>query len=246
MNALPPRSSGALASAPPSLVDALRALAGVTWMRLRRGRALWIGLAIAALPVLHAGLRSALDRTAAHNIPPGDLAVSITPVLILLPALFVAASIADELESRTATYLWSRPLARWAVLAGKLLALVPVIGALLVASWLAATTVGGHAASPLSYVALVLGGAVISLAGAAIATLTARHAMALTIAYMLADAFVGALPFSLAQISITYQVRVLGGMSDDAQAVATPILALAILGAVWGALAAWRITKREI
>ena len=37
--------------APPSLVDALRALAGVTWMRLRRGKALWIGLAIAVLPI---------------------------------------------------------------------------------------------------------------------------------------------------------------------------------------------------
>jgi hypothetical protein len=230
----------------PSTFDALRALAAVTWMRLRRGKALWIGVVIAALPVVHAGLRSALDRSAAHNVPPGDLAASITPVLILLPALFVAASIADELESRTATYLWSRPLPRWAVLAGKLIALVPVIGALLVVSWLAATTVGGHAASPLSYLALVLGGAAVSLAGAAIATLTARHAMALTIAYMLADTFLGALPFSLAQISITYQVRVLGGLSDDAQAVAAPIIALALLSAIWGGLAVWRIGKREI
>lgn len=234
------------AKAPPSLVDALRALAGVTWMRLRRGKALWIGIAIAALPIVHAGLRTTFDRTAAHNIPPGDLSVSITPVLILLPALFVAASIADELESRTATYLWSRPIARWAILAGKLIALVPLIGLLLAASWLAATTVGGHAASPSSYAALILGGAAVSLAGAAIATLTAKHAMALTIAYMLADTFVGALPFSLAQISITYQVRVLGGLSDDPPSVVAPIIALAILSAVWGGLAVWRVSQREI
>ncbi|HET9622659.1 MAG TPA: ABC transporter permease [Kofleriaceae bacterium] len=229
----------------PSRLDTLRALAGVTWIRMRRGKALWIGGMISVLPILHAVLRSSLVRGGDRDVPASELAGSITPVLILLPALFAAGTFADELESRTATYLWSRPIARAAVLAGKLCTIVPLIAGFLIASWAAASAIGGHAATPLACLALALGGLTVSLAASAIAILSPRHAMALTISYLLTDTFVGALPFSIAQLSITFQVRTLAGLGD-APAVGAPIVALAVLGAVWGAIAVWRIGRREL
>ena len=49
-----------------------------------------------------------------------DAAVAIAMVelvvMALLSSVFVASSIGEEIEERTITYLWSRPLPRWTLL----------------------------------------------------------------------------------------------------------------------------------
>jgi ABC-type transport system involved in multi-copper enzyme maturation permease subunit len=221
-------------------------LASVTWLRLRRGRALWIGVAIAVLPVLYAALHHGALAGALGPLTAADLMTSTTPLLVLLPALFVTSSLADELETRTSAYLWSRPIARWQVLAGKLCAVVPVVTALVLVAWIAGHVVGLRAPpSAASCVALVLGVGASALAALGLTTLVPRQALAIAIGYMLVDTFVGALPFALAQLSMTYQVRVLSGLSTDPQAFVQPIVVLAILGGAWGALAVRQIQRRE-
>ena len=122
-------------------------------------------------------------------------------VLAVVPAMFVASSIGEEIEDRTITYLWSRPLPRWHVIAGKLVALAPVaIGHLAprlagrrckVGTDAPSRRDGRSSASPLPRVA-------ISMVAAGIATLAPKHGMALAIIYMLLfDVPVGEIPASL-------------------------------------------------
>ncbi len=214
-------------------------MAGVTWARLRRGRALWIGLVIAALPVVFAYLWAARGRSTDDTA----LMIATTPILVLLPPLFVASSIGEELESRTSTYLWSRPIARWAIIAGKLGALAPLAIALALAGWTLAHMVGPHAApSAVSCLAIGLGCAVVAIAAAAIALVAPRHGMALAITYLLVDSFIGAWPFSLAQVSVTHQVRALAG----GDGLAAPALALIAIGAIWALIGLARVRRLEV
>ncbi|HEX7700975.1 MAG TPA: ABC transporter permease subunit, partial [Kofleriaceae bacterium] len=127
----------------PSIGAALSALARLTFTRLLRGKLMWVSLAIACLPI---ALATALGREPSTAL---DITFKIELfVIAILPALFAAPAIGEELEDRTATYLWSRPLPRWSILAGKLLALAPFVMAILVGSWIAAIFVALHKPPP--------------------------------------------------------------------------------------------------
>jgi len=227
---------------PATAWSTVRTLAGVTLKRLGRGKALWIGAMIAALPVVYAAIVHAAQRL----VSPDDLFIFLRPLLALLPAMFVAASIGEEIEDRTSTYLWSRAIERWAVLAGKLCALAPIVIALIVGAWLLSTEILTRAApTVVSCVALAAGALVASLTAAGIATAVPRHGMALTIGYMLVDNFVGVLPISLRTISITHQTRVLAHLEGGPFVVATPVIALAAIAVVWGTIGFVRIRRLE-
>jgi len=188
----------------PTTLSTLRTLAGVTLRRLVRGKALWIGVVLCTLPSIYAVTVHGRQPTR----PPDDLLKLTMLLLALLPAMFVGASIGEEIEDRTSTYLWSRPIARWAVLAGKLCVLAPLVSALIVAGWVAGVVIWSQAPpSLISCLALAASGLATSLVAAAIATLVPRHAMAFTIAYMLVDAFIGALPFSLGVLFLVLRRR---------------------------------------
>jgi hypothetical protein len=223
----------------PSASSAVWTLAAVTLKRLGRGKALWIGALIAALPVAFAvGVRGHVS-----DPTPGDIALL---TLVMLPAMFVGASIGEDIEERTTTYLWSRPIARWAILAGKLCALVPVLIALVVTGLYAAWTVWrGSPPSPVSGAAFAAGCVAASMVAAGIATLVPRHGMALTIAYMLVDLFVGAMPFSLNQLSITRHVSTLANLPGELPAIQGPVIGLVVIAAVWGAIGVLRIRRLE-
>jgi len=231
-----------IARSVPGALSSVWTLAAITLNRLGRGKALWIGLLIAALRVLYAGLvRGRLDLAS-----PDRLFQSSMPLLALLPAVFVGASIGEELDDHTSTYVWSRPIARWAVLAGKLCALTPIVLALIVGSWYAAIELATQAApSAISCLALAAGAVATSLVAAGIATVMPRHGRAMTIGYLLVDIFVGLLPFSLSELSITHQVHVLARLTDDAPAIAMPLIAMAVVSGVWAAIGFVRIGRLE-
>jgi ABC-type transport system involved in multi-copper enzyme maturation permease subunit len=218
-------------------------LAGVTLKRLTRGKALWIGAVFAGLPLIYALL--------AHS---GRLRFEMSTqfeisalLLAVLPAMFVGASVGEEIEDKTSTYLWSRPIERWAVLAGKFVALAPIVVALLVVGWVAEVVLAtGASPPPSSIVALAAGAAACSLTVAGIAVVVPKHGTALTIAYMLVDLFIGAMPFSLQQLSITHHVRTIAGVSGEPQAYITPLIAMAAIAGVWAAIGLWRIRRLEV
>jgi hypothetical protein len=222
----------------PTPAATLRAMAGVTWLRLRRGRAAWIAALLGALPLAYAvAVRS-------KSVIGSDTTFEIVlPLVAIVPAMLVGASVGDELEERTATYLWSRPIARWLVIAGKLCALAPVAVAVMIASWLATATLA-HGAPPsaLSCVAIAAGALAASLVTAGIATIAPRQAMALSIAYLITDLAIGWLPITAHHLALTYHVRAL---ATGAGTVA-PVVGLVVIGGLWTAIAAARIRRLEV
>jgi ABC-type transport system involved in multi-copper enzyme maturation permease subunit len=228
----------------PGTLSTVLTLAGVTLRRLRRGKAMWIGLGIAALPVVNATIVDANQQR--FRASPSEMFVASLVLLALLPAMFIGASIGEEIEERTSTYLWSRPIVRWGVIAGKLCALAPIVLVLIVGGWFAVHEIwAGGAPTPLSIVALGAGCLAASLAAAGIATIVPRHGMSFTIAYMLIDLFIGALPFSLRELSITYQTALLSQLGDAPPELAAPAITLLVLSAIWSAIAYVRIQRLE-
>jgi hypothetical protein len=225
---------------PPTSVM-IRTLAGVTLKRLARGKALWIAAVLAALPVVFAAVLLGRGRPAS----PRELLAPSLLLFAVLPALLVGASVGEEIEDRTSTYLWSRPIVRWAVLAGKLTALTPIVVVLCVGGWAIASALNTGAPSVAGCLGLAAGAVASSLVVAGIAVVVPRHGMALTIAYMLVDLFVGELPFSLRQLAITYHTRALAGLADDA-GIAAPLIGLAVIAGVWTAIGLHRIRRIEV
>jgi ABC-2 type transport system permease protein len=227
-------------------------IARLTLKRLFRGQAVWVALGIAILPVIVAMvLRQAVHDPMERLTFTLDLYVVEMFVLAVVPALFVASSIGEEIEDRTISYLWSRPLPRWNVIAGKLLALAPITIGVTLVGWLLAIQVASDALAPAwTIVGLAAAALAISMVAAGIATLAPKHGMALTIIYMLLfDVPIGEIPASLQVLSITHQARLLAGISahgvhEMVDRVA-PAITMAVLAGVWLALGLWKIRRTE-
>lgn len=214
-------------------------MAALTWKRLLRGRALVVALLIALIPIAYVG-------AAGRGVGP-ELFVFEALVTAVLAPMFVAASIGEDIEDRTTTYLWSRPIPRWAIVAGKLLALVPAATAVVLASWMIAANLAWHELpAARTSIALAVGVLAISVLSAGIASLAPRHGMALSIVYVLFfDSPLGVLPATLRELSITHQIRVLSGGFPNENATNQAVIALAIMVTLWGVLAAWRMRRLE-
>ena len=227
----------------PSALGATFAIAEVTLRRLLRSRAIWVGLAISAIPVLFAaGTRGKLGVSVGE-----DLFTFEELVLAVIAPMFVASSIGEEIEDRTLTYLWSRPVPRWSVLAGKLCALAPLVLAIVFTSWTVAVLVSVNAPPPVqSYVALAVGTLAVSAVATGLAAVSPRHGMAFSIVFMLFfDIPVGLLPATVAKLSVTYQMRTLSGFFPAQHDLLGAVVAMLVIGVAWGALAAWRIRRLE-
>jgi ABC-2 type transport system permease protein len=227
-------------------------IARLTLKRLMRGQAVWVALAISILPVIVAlVLRQAVHDPMERLTFTLDLYVVEMFVLAVVPALFVSSSIGEEIEDKTITYLWSRPLPRWHVIAGKLVALAPIAMAVTLVGWLLAIQVASDRLAPAwTIVGLAAAALAISMVAAGIATLAPKHGMALTIIYMLLfDVPIGEIPASLQVLSVTHQARLLAGISthgvhDSVNRVA-PAITMAVLAGIWLALGLWKIRRTE-
>jgi len=225
------------AAAAPSTGTTLATLARVNLLRWLRGRLLWVNVIIGMLPFVVSFLLRGMGSFEAVQV------VQFL-VLALLPPLFVASSLGEELEERTMTYLWSRPIPRWAVVVGKLISLAPLATLLLVAGQVLAHLWWFRAPPPAQQViALAAGAMAISAMSSGLATLVPRHAMALSIVYLVIfDLSLGAIPASINNISITHQVSLL---SEAGGPVFKPALTIALITAAWLAIGMWRIRRVE-
>jgi ABC-2 type transport system permease protein len=222
----------------PGTGTVLSTLVRVTWRRLFRGRALSVSVLIAALPFV---LAAAISK---RDIMDGPVAAIQLLVLALLPPMFIASSLGEEIEDRTTTYLWSRPIPRWTIVIGKLIALVPISIVLVVGGFMAATQVAtGALPAPAEIVAMSGGVIAISSLAAGIATLVPKHGMALSIVYLVIfDITLAAIPASIHNLSITRQVGVVMGHESG---MAQPMIILAVISAVWLFVALMRIRRLE-
>lgn len=227
-----------------SSMSALRAVAALSWQRTRRSRALMVAGPLAVLPVVQGVVMKAVPELARLSTPEVWRALLVPELLLLvvLAPLFAASSLGDEIESGTMTYLWARPVPRWTIAAGKLVALTPVVAALLLGSAVVALQVARSAWPPVwGLAALAIGAAAVSVAATGLAMLSPRHSLAAPMAYFLfVDLPIGELPVSLTRLSMTHHVRVLA----DGMAV-TPLLWLGGLSALWASIAFLRLRTFE-
>jgi ABC-type transport system involved in multi-copper enzyme maturation permease subunit len=226
----------------PSTGSTIWTLAAITLKRLLRGKTLWIGIGLVAIPLVFAIVRQARHAPASAD----DLFAMAMLVLAVLPAMYVAASVGDDIENRTSTYLWSRAIPRWAVLAGKLVALTPVVIALMVGSWYATIQLGTGAPPSLpTLYALTAGCIAAAVTAGGIATVVPKQGMVLTITYLLADNAVGALPFTLAEVSITHHAKRLAHLEGGPLPIAAPLIGLAIIAGLWAVIGVVRLRRLE-
>ncbi|NVB78399.1 MAG: ABC transporter permease subunit [Kofleriaceae bacterium] len=225
----------------PSTFDVLATMIRVTLLRLFRGRAVWVCVGISFLPLIVAG---ALGSR--HNIVEEFLSAVEMLVVVVLPPVFVASSIGEEIEDRTTTYLWSRPIPRWAVVVGKLVALAPIAIVHVLVGWFVSVQAAiGRPPSAESLIAFGGGALAISVMSAGIATLVPKQGMALAMLYLvLIDVPIGLVPASLQAISITRQILVLAGFTSDPNKLAAAI-SMTLLAGIWFAVGLLRLRRRE-
>lgn len=119
----------------PSVAHSLAAIFRLQIVRLVRGRNVWLGATATGLVVVTAWL-----ARAAGDAVPGDALRSVlgfgyfSLLVFLLPYLFAAGALAEEIEARTFAFLAARPVERATILLGKYLAGITIGVALLLGS----------------------------------------------------------------------------------------------------------------
>jgi ABC-type transport system involved in multi-copper enzyme maturation permease subunit len=230
-------------------MQATLALARLALVRAVRGKALWVAMALSLLPLVVVGVQLSLGQSAETM---WETAFRLTILgLPIVPSVLIGPSLSDELEDKTSAYLWSRALPRWSIIAGKLLGLAPIAAAIAVVSLaLAWLVMGGPGAIPVGTALRGFAGAgaatvVAATLVAALATLVPRHAVAVSVVYLLfVDNLVGGLPMKLRHISIAYGGHAVAGV-DASTGPLVGALSLAIVGALGVTLAVTRIARME-
>ena len=214
--------------------------------RLLRGRVVWLSLALVALPAIAVALFA--DREPSDQLWQQVYRVLIV-VLALLPPLYLAPAVGEEIDDNTFTYLWSRPFPRWSLLLGKLIGLFPIAMVILCAMvastfFVAFGTPTGEFARFLwqGLFAMSLGTLATSALCVAVGTAIPRHATAISLIYLLViDLSVSVMPFSIRELAIRHHVDELAMSGLDGGDIAW----LAGMTAVWLGVAMWRITSSE-
>lgn len=242
-----------MSAAPP---NTLLVITGLTWKRLWRGRALWISAVLAALPLL------LCLAVYGHGSSPEDEWETIAQLVLRLPILLAAAvhlapAVGEEVELKTLSYLWSRPVQRPDLLLGKLLAVVPALALLFAVVnalvWL--IMMGGDAGSHDALVSLgrielaTVGEAAAAGAFAAGAgAIFPRHPFALVIGYvMLVDQLLSIIP-GIANASIAYHALAIGGFTiraGQSESLLAGVIGLTTLGFGWLSIGMVRIGASE-
>jgi ABC-2 type transport system permease protein len=237
-----------------SELTALKVIARITWLRLLRGRSKWVSLLLAFLPVVFAAL---LTLFGADTDRSWDMVATYVLRLgaMLAVAVHLAPSVGEELESRTYTYLWSRPMPRRALLLGKLVATTPIAAAIFVvsvsATWLVVWQgdAGEHLGDLLSMLLATIGAVA---AGSSLALVAGsffpRHPLAVILGYVImGDRLLGFIP-ALRQVSVYFHAISVAGVRDPMLLSATMtagLVGLLVLTVGWLGLAIWRVERTE-
>lgn len=108
----------ALEAPAPSAMEAIGTYRRMHWTRLKRGRLRYAILVLLALPVVSAAAALGFDRAPFEYV----LELYFRFLVPFLPALGASAIVAEEIESKTFTFIFARPAARFAMVVGKFIA----------------------------------------------------------------------------------------------------------------------------
>ncbi|HTF88361.1 MAG TPA: ABC transporter permease subunit [Planctomycetota bacterium] len=226
-------------------------------------------IALALLPALVAAAIAHFSR----RIDAVEIVVYLGGIMLLqivVPLLALIAGsavVSEEIEDRTITYLFSRPIPRASLLFGRWLATVMFLGTILAAATallLLAASTSKVASDPLDAALVralfeaVLMGATVYSALFAVAGILFKSPILVGLGYTFAvEGFLANLPGGNQSLTIQYYLRswmlerggrawkVDGLELDKPEAVAGVLITLGMVLAVALAFGAWRITKRE-
>jgi ABC-type transport system involved in multi-copper enzyme maturation permease subunit len=119
----------------PSALATARLMAAMSIRRARRGKLLWLTALVMALPVA-AALLALVSGNAGEAFYEKVLEVYLRYLSPFVLSLYASFSVAEEVQAKTITYLFCRPVARWALPLGKYLAAVTVCAVLMCGSLL--------------------------------------------------------------------------------------------------------------
>jgi ABC-type transport system involved in multi-copper enzyme maturation permease subunit len=224
------------------------AIARLTLLRFLRSRVLWIAGVFALLPMVPFALGAGVEDDVSQRWH--DYMAAMSYMQMLVASLLMSPAIAEEIEDKTYTYLWSRPIPRFSVLAGKLMTGTLIASTLLIASALVTTLVVGMPDVLVlvqSLLALLLGVMAVGLISSSLGILLPKHAIAASLTYfMVLDLILGALPFAAARISVSHNVTEIGVGPGGESSTAMSLLWLAIVSLLWGTLALWNLSRKEL
>ena len=251
-------------------------LATSTWLLFRtqlsrvwRSRRALACFALAATAPVLAWLVAAFGEVSGAEIATNLGWLLLLQVVVPLLALVAgSAVITEEIEDRTISYLFSRPIPRASVLLGRWLAALLFVSTLLAVASLATVFLASRSAAPGPAVgsgiviplleAAVLGGAVYSAIFAADGVFF-RHPMIVGLGYAFAiEGFLANLPGRNQALTVQFYLRSFVGTTGSEtwrevegfalsrfDSAASAVVTLAVVLVLFLAAASWRITRRE-
>ncbi|MCC6995310.1 MAG: ABC transporter permease [Deltaproteobacteria bacterium] len=245
----------------PSVFTGIAVVARIALARLTRGKAFYVSIGLLILPIAIATMVKRPGTSDAFQI--SILALTLQPLILFIPALHCAGMLADELDDRTYTYLFTHPIPRWTLVAGKLLTtyLVLLVGFTL--SVLAQYQVfksggmprflddGRNYGLPRVLVATSIGLLGSCCLAAAAGAVFPRRPFAAVFAWILGVEFIiGNIPTVLARVSLGSHIRrvawgLIGEQKVGMPSVSTSTLRLLELAALFLAIGIWRLSRAE-
>lgn len=240
-------------------------MGAIAWLQLRQvlgERRVFLIALFLALPILLSGVFTA-DPALDETISGGIFLFLLYPqtTCLLLALLYGSSILSSELDGKTITYLFSRPIPKWKIFCGKYAAIVgclavPTLASFLV-SWFVVGSPGG--------VRFILGFAVAIVAAIAvdaavfflISVFFRKRPMVIGLVYGLVEFALSFVPALVSTMTATYFLRSIVARVLDvnltadlqrlvgAASLPTSILALAGFTAGALALACWAVTQRE-
>jgi ABC-type transport system involved in multi-copper enzyme maturation permease subunit len=191
--------------------------AGMTWTRLKRGRLLWVCGGLLALPILGAALLVAAGHFG-RGLFDELLEIYFRFLIPFVPALLASPLIAEEIESRTFTFVFARPAPRPALVFGKYVAII-VPAALATMASIALMWVISMVRFPQDYgdtwthllrveAAAAIGVIVFAALAVALGSLFTRHPFVAVMGYLLLiEAGLGSAPIVLNLLAQSWHLR---------------------------------------
>jgi hypothetical protein len=232
------------------------AIARLTWKRLARGRTIWAVALLVAVPIAIAAVTT-LRAPDFDNRWPLVAEATLRSLVLLAPILLLAGVVAEENEGKTYTYLWSRPIRRQAIVAGKLVAIVPALVAVTALALVAAFAVValGPGAPDTGSLARVVGAATLGVVAASasavgIGALFPRHPLVVALGWIFFAEQVLPQVKAVQNVSTLYHVHAIAALpSSPVEHSGDPagaLIALAVLTVLWLGLAWWRVGALEL
>jgi len=230
-------------------------VARLAWKRLVRGRAIYVTVLLSCVPILLA------LATAVGIADPAErwtivAELTFRSLVLIAPVVHLAGALAEETDGKTYTYFWSRPIAREVVLAGKMLAVTPllaVVAPIALAVGFVIVAAGPGQSDPAwlarAAPAAALGVVAASAFAVGLGTLVPRHPLVAALGWAFLVEQVLPLVPAVQNLSAVHHVEVIAALPRPPDSISGQplgsVLGLIILTVVWLAVARWRVRTFE-